>query len=43
LALSKSPSEGEKRELEAKLELFRGKKSIQGDWLPKAVAVEKGG
>jgi len=43
LALSKSPSEGEKKELEAKLELFRGKKSIQGDWLPKAVAVDKGG
>ena len=43
LALSKSPSEGERKELEAKLELFRGKKSIQGDWLPKAVAVDKGG
>ena len=43
LALSKSPSEGEKKELEARLELFRNKKSIQGDWLPKASPVEKGG
>ncbi|NCY20810.1 hypothetical protein EBX31_02490 [bacterium] len=43
LGLSKSPTEGEKRELEAKLELFRDKKTIQGDWLPKATAVEKGG
>ena len=43
LALSKSPTDGEKKELAAKLELFREKKSIQGDWLPKATAVEKGG
>jgi len=43
LGLSKSPTEGEKRELEAKLELFRDKKTIQGDWLPKATVVEKGG
>jgi hypothetical protein len=43
LALSKSPTDGEKKELAAKLELFREKKSIQGDWLPKATAAEKGG
>ena len=43
LALSKSPSEGDKKELEAKLELFREKKAIQGDWLPKATAAGKGG
>ncbi|NBQ56513.1 MAG: hypothetical protein EBU36_07760 [Verrucomicrobia bacterium] len=43
LALSKSPSDGEKKDLASKLELFREKKSIQGDWLPRATAVEKGG
>ena len=43
LALSKSPSDGEKKDLSSKLELFREKKSIQGDWLPRATAVEKGG
>ena len=43
LALSKSPSEGEKKDLEAKLELFREKKAIQGDWLPRATAAGKSG
>jgi len=43
LALSKSPTDGEKKDLAAKLELFREKKSIQGDWLPKATPVGKGG
>ena len=43
LALSKSPTDGEKKDLAAKLELFREKKSIQGDWLPKATPVGKSG
>ena len=43
LALSKSPTDGEKKDLASKLELFREKKSIQGDWLPKATPVGKGG
>ena len=43
LALSKSPTDGEKKDLAAKLELFREKKSIQGDWLPKATPVGNGG
>ena len=43
LALSNSPTDGEKKDLAAKLELFREKKSIQGDWLPKATPVGKSG
>jgi hypothetical protein len=36
LALSKSPTEPEKKELQKKLALFRDKKAEMDDWAPRA-------
>jgi tetratricopeptide (TPR) repeat protein len=42
LALSKSPTDSEKKELQKKLELFREKKPEMDDWAPRATPREPG-
>jgi hypothetical protein len=42
LALSKSPTDSEKKELQKKLELFREKKPEMDDWAPRATSREPG-